>query len=405
MSIILNALRRSAEPRSGAVPSEDPAPPPAVPASLGYVAPVRRTMSVASLALYSVGALVVGFVVVAVLIAVLSPAPPIQPTVRSAAVSPSRGPSSIGTGRPSAHAASAAPPLSSSPIVGTSGPLPTAIVTTTVVPRVTVPPSPPVAPRSMSSFSARNVGSVSSRRTVVDNAPPSVLDPPITLPAETVSGRREETPHASASPASATVSASSIAAHVSAAQADNHFSLALYYQRVGDFDNAIAHYRALLEENGASAEVHNNLGLLYEERGQRTEAVTQFQQAIAIDPRHVKAHNNLGVSLMRANSPAAAAAEFRVALDADPRNVESLVNLALVQKAAGRLADARDLLRRALAIDPGNAGSHYNLAIVADESGDTATAIEHYRTFLRLGNAANDELATQVRARLTTLGG
>ena len=81
------------------------------------------------------------------------------------------------------------------------------------------------------------------------------------------------------------------------------------------------------------------------------------------------------------------------------------MNLALVQKAAGRLADARDLLRRALAIDPGNAGSHYNLAIVADESGDTATAIEHYRTFLRLGNAANDELATQVRARLTTLGG
>lgn len=68
---------------------------------------------------------------------------------------------------------------------------------------------------------------------------------------------------------------------MSAVQADNHFGLALCYQRVGDFDNAISHYRAPLDENGASAEDHNNLGLLYEERGQRIEAVTEFQQAIA----------------------------------------------------------------------------------------------------------------------------
>ena len=106
-------------------------------------------------------------------------------------------------------------------------------------------------------------------------------------------------------------------------------ALALYYQRIGDFDNALAHYRALLEQNDASAEVHNNLGLLYEDHGQRDDAVKQFQRAIAIDPKYVKAHNNLGVSLMRANQTAAAAAEFRVALAADPRNVESLVNLAL----------------------------------------------------------------------------
>ena len=40
----------------------------------------------------------------------------------------------------------------------------------------------------------------------------------------------------------------------------DHFGLALYYQRVGDFDNALAQYRTLLEQNDASAEVHNNLG-------------------------------------------------------------------------------------------------------------------------------------------------
>jgi len=65
---------------------------------------------------------------------------------------------------------------------------------------------------------------------------------------------------------------------------DDHFGLALYHQSVGDFDNAIAHYRALLEQSDGSAEVHNNLGLLYEEHGQRDDAMKQFQRAIAIDP-------------------------------------------------------------------------------------------------------------------------
>ena len=126
---------------------------------------------------------------------------------------------------------------------------------------------------------------------------------------------------------------------------EDHFRLALYYQRVGDFDSALAQYRTLLEQNDASAEVHNNLGLLYRDQGQLDDAIKQFQRAIAIDPTSVKAHNNLGVALMGSNRLDAAAAEFRVALAADSRNVESIVNLALAQKAAGRLADARDLLR------------------------------------------------------------
>jgi hypothetical protein len=68
---------------------------------------------------------------------------------------------------------------------------------------------------------------------------------------------------------------------------EDHFGLALYFQRIGDFDNALVHYRALLEKNDASAELHNNLGLLYEDHGQRDDAVKQFQRAIALDPKYV----------------------------------------------------------------------------------------------------------------------
>ncbi len=66
------------------------------------------------------------------------------------------------------------------------------------------------------------------------------------------------------------------------APAPDHFGLALYYQRVGDYDNALAQYRLLLERSDASAEVHNNLGLLYQDRGDLDAATRQFQRAIAI---------------------------------------------------------------------------------------------------------------------------
>ena len=175
------------------------------------------------------------------------------------------------------------------------------------------------------------------------------------------------------------------AAPAPTAPAPDHFGLALYYQRVGDFDSALAQYRRLLEQNDASAEVHNNLGLLYQDRGQLDDAVKQFQRAIAIDPKYVKAHNNLGVALMRANRLDAAAAEFRVALAADPRNVESLVNLALVQKAAGRVADARDLLPRAWRSIREMPARTTTSPSSPTKAATRAAAVEHYRAFLKLG--------------------
>ena len=64
----------------------------------------------------------------------------------------------------------------------------------------------------------------------------------------------------------------------------DHFGLALYYQRTGDFDNALTHYRALLEQNNASAEVHNNLGNVLKEQGRPEEALACYQQALTLKP-------------------------------------------------------------------------------------------------------------------------
>jgi Tfp pilus assembly protein PilF len=182
----------------------------------------------------------------------------------------------------------------------------------------------------------------------------------------------------------------------------DHFHLALYYQRSGDFENALLQYRAVLQRDELNAEAHNNLGLLYRGKGLYDEAAKEFVRAIAINQRYVKAHNNLGVTYLSQRKADAAAAEFQAALSVDPRNVESLVNLSIAQKDAATGDLGRGSLARALEIDPHSAEAHYNLALMADDTGDRALALTHYRAFLQYGNDHPD-LVPQVRARIDIL--
>lgn len=181
------------------------------------------------------------------------------------------------------------------------------------------------------------------------------------------------------------------------------FRLALYYHRSGDFERALAHYRAVLEQNELNAEARNNLGLLYQDKDLLDDAVREFRRAIYINPRYGRAHNNLGVTLMRQDRIDLAAAEFQIALSIDARDTDALVNLALAQTSSRQPEAARTSLLRAITIDPGSAAAHYNLALLYDQAGETLRAIEHYRSFLDNVDVDHARLAPDVRARLESL--
>ena len=183
----------------------------------------------------------------------------------------------------------------------------------------------------------------------------------------------------------------------------DHFKLALYYQRVGDFENALIHYRAVLAADELNAEAHNNLGVLYQGKNLYDEAIHEFQRATYIDPRYDKAHNNLGVALLRSGKTDAAIAEFRTVVARDARNVEALTNLALAQKAAGRAEEARELLQRVLTINGRYAQAHYNLALVYEERAEWQRAIEHFEQFLSNAGPESAALTVDVRTRVQTL--
>jgi tetratricopeptide (TPR) repeat protein len=186
-------------------------------------------------------------------------------------------------------------------------------------------------------------------------------------------------------------------------QPNDHFALAVYNQRIGNFEEALVHYRAVLQRDELNSEAHNNLGLLYRDKGLLADAVKELQRAVAINPRYALAHNNLGVVYLGQKKLDAATAEFREALSLDPKYVEALVNLAVAEKEAGRRDPARAALRRALELDSRNPDAHYNLALLEDEAGNGVQALSHYKSFLQFGAVAHADLMAEVRKRVDAL--
>ena len=183
----------------------------------------------------------------------------------------------------------------------------------------------------------------------------------------------------------------------------NDLELALYYHRAGDFENALQHYRALLQRNELNAQAHNNLGLLYQEKNLLQESARELQRAILIEPGNAGARNNYGVTLLMQGKPDEATAQFRSVLARDPRNLDALVNLALAQRAGGQVDVAKATLLSALTISPRNAAAHYNLGQLYDQTDEPARAVEHYRKFLENAGAEHATRAVAVRTRIAAL--
>ena len=65
------------------------------------------------------------------------------------------------------------------------------------------------------------------------------------------------------------------------AKADE-FKLALYYQRTGDFELALVHYKTVLQRDEMNADARNNVGNLYMSKALYEDAAREFRRVVAI---------------------------------------------------------------------------------------------------------------------------
>ena len=120
-------------------------------------------------------------------------------------------------------------------------------------------------------------------------------------------------------------------------------------------------FTRLARTSPGSAMVHSNLGLALYDAGDYDRAVAEYRAAIDLAPGFALAHNNLAAALDRQGRLAEAERHYRAALRLAPRQLESQINLANLRARQGQ-ADAVDVLRTIVREKPGHARARYSLA-------------------------------------------
>ena len=145
------------------------------------------------------------------------------------------------------------------------------------------------------------------------------------------------------------------------------FMLAALFQRLGDRENAVSFFQAVLNNDIGNYEAHVQLAKIYE-------AGTDWSHALQ---------------------------ERRAAVGVFPENHRLVLDLGVTEYRAGNLPEAEQTLHDAQADAPRDPDPYYWLGVVQQARGDTASAKHDYGEFLRLAPSRD---STQIAAARRALG-
>ena len=147
-----------------------------------------------------------------------------------------------------------------------------------------------------------------------------------------------------------------------------HAQLGYAFSAEERFDDAIAHFEAVVALQPESARARNDLAGAYAANGQMPEAAFQFEAACTLAPDNPNVFVNLARIQAQQGNLDAAIRTLRQALEIDTEHLDATVllaglyvNLGNVLARAGQLEDATHEYERALALEPDHLGCLFNL--------------------------------------------
>ncbi len=109
-----------------------------------------------------------------------------------------------------------------------------------------------------------------------------------------------------------------------------HNNLGAYYDRQGDYDNAMKHYEQSVKLNPMAESTQDNLGIIYYKKGFNDKAVICYQNALALNSEYTDALNNLGIVYAKQGKLAEAVEKFNKVIEISPEHQSVHKNLGLV---------------------------------------------------------------------------
>jgi Flp pilus assembly protein TadD len=165
-------------------------------------------------------------------------------------------------------------------------------------------------------------------------------------------------------------------------------------------------WNRVLACHAQSTVAHNNLGVALRKGGRIDEAMWHYRRVLEIDPDDPDAHDSLGNALASRGQMAEAIRHYQAALDAKPNDARVHYNLGTVLADCGRLDEALGHLQKAVALRPDYSEAHNNLGTVLRDCGRIDEAVAQFRKALDIkpdyaeARANLDEaLATAARTR------
>lgn len=124
--------------------------------------------------------------------------------------------------------------------------------------------------------------------------------------------------------------------------------LASAHDELGQYTEALAELKAVLEDDPSSAPAWNNIGVICGRLDRLDEARLAFEKAYKLDPENAEHLISLGSVSLKLSDPGNALKYLQLAIELVPGHPVAHANLALTYAVFGRLEEAEDALRLAI---------------------------------------------------------
>ena len=174
------------------------------------------------------------------------------------------------------------------------------------------------------------------------------------------------------------------AAHVTTRNALAEFVLGGAYEKQGDLEEAIEHYREATLIKPRYVEARNNLGLALVKQGQVDEAIREYNEALKTDGSRAEVHNNLGLALAELGRLDEAISHYTEAIRLKPRFEKPRCNLGTALAEQGRIDEAIQCYRDALRTNQGYADARCRLGLALARQGKVDRAMAEFRKTIEI---------------------
>lgn len=155
------------------------------------------------------------------------------------------------------------------------------------------------------------------------------------------------------------------------------YEIAYCYERIGDFDKCIEYYNMYIDNNPYSFTAWYNLGNIYFLKNNIEKALWAYDYSVIINPDFSSAHFNMGNTYMQIGEYQKALVSYSKCLEIDGDDALTMAYLAEAYERLERYDEALDYYEQSKEINPEIAEPWLGIGIIKELQGFTTEAIQY----------------------------